>query len=202
MVCGDGTANVVTFQAAKIKKGQRVFANTGDASMGYDLPAAIGAAVASDGRSVICLAGDGSLQLNIQEMQTVYHNRLPIKLFIMNNNGYLSIRLSQRNMFHRVTGESPQSGVSFPDVVKIAEAYGLPAIRIGSSNLEVGIQRVLREPGPIVCDVLLDPEQPFEPRIASRQLPDGSIVSSPLEDMFPFLSDEELRENLFIPSLR
>ena len=202
VVCGDGTANVVTFQAAKIKKGQRVFANTGDASMGYDLPAAIGAAVASDGRSVICLAGDGSLQLNIQEMQTVYHNRLPIKLFIMNNNGYLSIRLSQRNMFHRVTGESPQSGVSFPDVVKIAEAYGLPAIRIGSSNLEVGIQRVLREPGPIVCDVLLDPEQPFEPRIASRQLPDGSIVSSPLEDMFPFLSDEELRENLFIPSLR
>lgn len=172
VICGDGTANVVTFQAAQIKKGQRIIANTGDASMGYDLPAAIGAAVAGEGGRVICLAGDGSLQLNIQELQTIVHNRLPIKLFVLNNEGYLSIRLSQKNMFKRVTGEGPQSGVSFPDIVKVAEAYGIPAMRIGYDDLEAGIQTALENPGPFVCDVLLDPDQPFEPRISSRQLPE------------------------------
>ncbi len=202
VVCGDGTANVVTFQAATIKKGQRVIANTGDASMGYDLPAAIGAAAAQNGKRIVCLAGDGSLQLNIQELQTVFHNNLPVKLFVLNNNGYLSICLSQINMFKRLTGEGPQSGVSFPDIVELAEAYGLPAIRVGYEGLEKVIQDVLERPGPFVCDILLDPEQAFEPRITSRQLPDGRIVSSPLEDMFPFLSDGELNDNLFIPSLR
>ena len=202
VVCGNGTANVVTFQAATIKRGQRVIANTGDASMGYDLPAAIGAAAAQSGKRIICLAGDGSLQLNIQELQTVFHNNLPIKLFVLNNNGYLSIRLSQINMFKRLTGESPQSGVSFPDIVKLAEAYGIQAIRVGYEGLEKVIQDILERPGPFICDVLLDPEQAFEPRITSRQLPDGRIVSSPLEDMFPFLSDDELNDNLFIPSLR
>ncbi len=202
VVCGNGTANVVTFQAATIKSGQRVIANTGDASMGYDLPAAIGAAAARSGKRIICLAGDGSLQLNIQELQTVFHNNLPIKLFVLNNNGYLSIRLSQINMFKRLTGESPQSGVSFPDIVKLAEAYGIQAIRVGYEGLEKVIQDILERPGPFICDVLLDPEQAFEPRITSRQLPDGRIVSSPLEDMFPFLSDDELNDNLFIPSLR
>jgi acetolactate synthase I/II/III large subunit len=202
VVCGDGTANVVTFQAATIKKGQRVIANTGNASMGYDLPAAVGAAVAQNGKRVICLAGDGSLQLNIQELQTVFHNKFPIKLFVLNNNGYLSIRLSQQNMFKRVTGEGPLSGVSFPDMVKLADSYGLPAVRIGYDGLEQSIHSVLNTTGPVVCDVLLDTEQPFEPRITSRQLADGTIVSSPLEDMYPFLSDDELNQNLLIPSLR
>ena len=167
--------------------------------MGYDLPAAIGAAVAREGERVICLAGDGSLQLNIQELQTVVHNRLPIKLFVLNNEGYLSIRLSQKNMFKRLTGESPKSGVSFPDMVKIAEAYGIPALRIGYDELEKGIQEVLIQTGPVVCDVLLDPDQPFEPRISSKQLPDGRIVSSNLEEMYPFLDDQELAENMLVP---
>ncbi len=202
IVCGDGTANVVTFQAARVQKGQRILANTGDASMGYDLPAAIGAAVAQGGARVICLAGDGSLQLNIQELQTVFHNKLNIKLFVLNNKGYLSIRLSQQNMFKRLTGEGPGSGISFPDIVKLADSYGIPSTRIGYDRLEKGICTVLETEGPVVCDVLLDPEQPFEPRITSRQLADGTIVSSPLEDMFPFLSDVELQDNLFIPSLR
>jgi len=201
VVCGNGTANVVAFQAANIQKGQRLIANTGDASMGYDLSAAIGASLAHGGR-VICLAGDGSLQLNIQELQTVFHHHLPVKLFVLNNNGYLSIRLSQLNMFKRVTGEGPDSGISFPDIIKVAEAYGLPANRIGYEQLEEGVQKALETPGPFVCDVMLDPEQSFEPRIASRQLDDGRIVSSPLEDMYPFLSAEELKENLFIRSLR
>jgi acetolactate synthase I/II/III large subunit len=199
VVCGNGTANVVAFQALFIKKGQRIFANTGDASMGYDLPAAIGAAVAREGKRVICLAGDGSLQLNIQELQTIVQNQLPIKLFILNNEGYLSIRLSQKNMFKRLTGEGPKSGVSFPDIVKIAEAYGIPARRIGYDELEKGIQDVLAQTGPVVCDVLLDPDQPFEPRISSKQLPDGRIVSSNLEEMYPFLDDQELAENMIAP---
>lgn len=199
VACGDGTANVVTFQAARIKKGQRIFANTGDASMGYDLPASIGACVASKGRKVICLAGDGSLQLNIQELQTIVQYNLPIKLFVLNNNGYLSIRLSQRNMFGRVTGESSKSGVSFPDIVKIAGAYGIPAIRITYEDIDDGIVFALNHPGPIICDVFLDPDQPFEPRISSKQLPNGQIISSNLEDMFPFLEEQEMADNMLVP---
>lgn len=199
VVCGDGTANVVTFQAAKLRAGQRLIANTGDASMGYDLPAAIGAAVAQNGKRIICLAGDGSLQLNIQELQTIFHYQLPIKLFILNNNGYLSIRLSQVNMFKRTTGESAQSGVSFPDIIKVAEAYGIPSIRIEYAQLDSGIQSALQMSGPVICDVLLDPNQPFEPRVSARQLPDGKIVSSNLEDMSPFLTEQELAENRIVP---
>jgi acetolactate synthase-1/2/3 large subunit len=199
IVCGNGTANVVTFQAMQVKKGQRIIANTGDASMGYDLPAALGAAVAREGGRVICLAGDGSLQLNIQELQTIIHNHLPVKVFVLNNNGYLSIRLSQMNIFKRLTGESLESGVSFPDIVKVAEAYGLPAVRIGYNQLESGIRDVLAHPGPFICDVLLDPDQPFEPRISSKHLPDGRIVSSNMEDMFPFLNLQELADNMLVP---
>jgi acetolactate synthase-1/2/3 large subunit len=202
IVCGNGTANVVAFQAANLKQGQRLIANTGDASMGYDLPASIGTAVARNGKRVICLAGDGSLQLNIQELQTVFHHQLPIKLFVLNNGGYLSIRLSQANMFKRLTGESAKSGVSFPDIVKVAEAFGIPAMRIGYDQLESGIQSTLQMPGPVVCDVLLDPDQPFEPRVSARQLPDGKIVSSNLEDMTPFLNEKELAENMLVPFAR
>jgi len=200
VVCGDGTANVVAFQALNIKKGQRLIANTGDASMGYDLPAAVGAAVARGGKRVVCLAGDGSLQLNLQELQTVVHNHLPIKLFVLNNDGYLSIRLSQQNMFKRLTGEGPESGVSFPDIVKLANAYGIPALRIGYESIDAGIEEVLSVTGPTICDVLLDPDQPFEPRVSSKQLPDGRIVSSNLEDMSPFLDEKELAENMIVQS--
>jgi acetolactate synthase-1/2/3 large subunit len=199
VVCGDGTANVVTFQAANIKRDQMVFANSGDASMGYDLPAAVGAAIARGGKRVICLAGDGSLQLNIQEFQTIVHHQLPVKLFVLNNDGYLSIRQSQKNMFKRLTGAGKESGVSFPDIVKVAEAYGIPATRIDFANMNAVMQSVLEVDGPVVCDVLLDPEQPFEPRVSARQLPNGQMVSSNLEDMSPFLSDQEFAENMLVP---
>jgi len=199
IVCGNGTANVVTFQAGKLQKGQRLIANTGDASMGYDLPAAIGVAFSRPGARVICIAGDGSLQLNLQELQTVVHHHLPVKIFVLNNNGYLSIRLSQANMFHRLTGESQQSGVSFPDILKVAQAYNIPAMRIGYKQVEKGILDVLQMPGPVVCDVLLDADQPFEPRVSSRQLPDGRIISSNLEDMTPLLDEKELAENMLVP---
>ncbi|MEB2334435.1 MAG: thiamine pyrophosphate-binding protein [Anaerolineaceae bacterium] len=199
VVTGNASACIISFQTAKIKLGQRLFSNSGSASMGYDLPAAIGAAIAGGGRRVICLAGDGSLQLNIQELQTVAHYQLPIKLFVLNNSGYLSIRTSQKGFFGDVVGESAASGVSFPDTMKLAQAYGIPAWRLDSEDFSERIDEILAASGPVICEVVIDPAQGFEPRQASRQLPDGRIVSAPLEDMFPFLEREELRENLLIP---
>lgn len=201
VVCGNGAANVVTFQAAKIKRGQRLFCNTGDASMGYDLPAALGASIAAPTHRVLCMAGDGSLQLNIQELQTMKQLNLNVILFVLNNNGYLSIRLSQNNFFKRLVGESPASGVTFPDTLKLADAYGLPSMKIDAQNFESGLKQVLASSGPLVCEVILNPDQPFEPKISSRQLPDGKIVSAPMEDMFPFLPREEMLSNLLIPPL-
>jgi acetolactate synthase-1/2/3 large subunit len=193
--CGNASACIVPFQVMKIKKGQRLVSNSGSASMGYDLPASIGAAVARDGRRVICLAGDGSLQMNIQELQTVVHHRLPIKIFVLNNSGYLSIRSTQRNFFGRITGESSASGVSFPDFVKVASAYGMPALRVDRVSDLPHVREILDQPGPALVDVILDPEQEFEPRSRAKQLPDGRIVSPPLEDMYPFLGAEELAAN-------
>lgn len=199
VVAGNATACIVSFQTAFLKKGQRLFSNSGAASMGHDLPAAVGAAVARGGQRVVCLAGDGSLQLNIQELQTIVHHQLPIKLFVLNNDGYLSIRLTQTNFFGRLVGEGPRSGVSFPDIVKVATAYGLPAVRLDGADFASRLSEVLAMPGPVVCDVVLDPQQLFEPKTSSRQLPDGRMVSAPLEDMFPFLDREELLSNLQIP---
>lgn len=201
VVTGNATACIVSFQVGHIKKGQRLFSNSGSASMGYDLPAAIGAAFAAPGRRVVCLAGDGSLQLNIQELQTVAHHQLPIKLFVLNNDGYLSIRSTQSNFFGTLVGESRRSGVSFPDYVKVAQAYGLPALHLNQADFVRPLREVLDTPGPLVCDVVLDPNQGFEPRSSSKQLPDGRIVSAALEDMYPFLEREELLSNLFIPPL-
>ncbi len=199
VICGNATACIVTYQTARLKKGQRLISNSGSASMGHDLPAAVGAAVARGGKRVICLAGDGSIQLNIQELQTIAHHRLPVKLFVLNNQGYLSIRGTQDSFFQRRIGEGPGSGISFPDTLKLADAYGLPSMRIRPENCGAAIEEALAIDGPVVCEVMLDPEQRFEPRLASRRLDDGRMVSSPLEDMFPFLDRDELRENLLIP---
>jgi acetolactate synthase-1/2/3 large subunit len=200
VVTGNATACIASFQAAKIKKGQRLFSNSGSASMGYDLPAAIGASFAApDGAQVICLAGDGSIQMNIQELQTLMQHQPAVKVFVLNNNGYLSIRTSQGNFFKRLIGEGPASGVSFPDYCKVAQAYGLAARRLDTPEFAAGIREVLRMPGPVVCEVMLDDTQQFEPRMSSRQLEDGRIVTPPLEDMFPFLSREELASNVRRP---
>lgn len=197
VVCGDATATIVPFQAARIQRGQRLISNSGSASMGYDLPAAVGAAVARRGRRVICLAGDGSLQLNIQELQTIRHHRLPVKLFVLDNGGYLSIRTTQENFFGATIGTGPGDGISFPDYVAIAAAYGIPAVRLlEPAALDETIAGVLGADGPVVCQVLLDPKQGFEPRIKSRVMPDGSIVSPALDDMFPFLDPEDLPRNM------
>jgi acetolactate synthase-1/2/3 large subunit len=200
IACGDATATIVTFQCADIRPGQRLISNSGAASMGHDLPSAIGAAVARPGKRVICLAGDGSLQMNIQELQTIAHHRWPIKLFVLNNGGYLSIRQTQASFFGLQVGAGPESGVSFPDPVKLATAYGLPASRLEGPEFLEGLRRVLASPNPEVCEVILDRAQGFEPKLTSRRLPDGRMVSSPLEDMAPFLSREELRSNMIVPT--
>jgi acetolactate synthase-1/2/3 large subunit len=195
VVCGNASACIVPYQTAHLQAGQRLISNSGAASMGYDLPAAVGAAIGRDGRRVVCLAGDGSIQLNIQELETIAHHRLPVKIFVLDNGGYLSIRQTQSNFFGHLVGESPASGVSFPDMAKIAEAYGISAMRLESSLEFASIQALLDAPGPALCHVRLDPAQEIEPRMKSRQLPDGSMVSPNLEDMYPFLPPEELNEN-------
>jgi acetolactate synthase I/II/III large subunit len=196
VICGDATACIVSFQVMQIRMGQRLISNSGSASMGYDLPAAVGAAVARGGGRVICMAGDGSLQLNIQELQTIKHHQLPVKLFVLNNGGYLSIRTTQSNFFGRQMGSGPESGVSFPDFVKVGCAYGIPSTRIERAADMPKVQAALDQPGPALIDVMLDPKQEFEPRIKSKQLPDGKIVTPALEDMYPFLDPDELASNI------
>jgi acetolactate synthase-1/2/3 large subunit len=199
VVCGDGTACVATFQVATIRAGQRMFTNSGCASMGYDLPAAIGAAFARGGGRVICLGGDGSLHLNIQELQTVKQHNLNLKIFVINNDGYLSIRQTQNAYFGRLVGEGPHSGLSFPDYIALGKSYGLQVARIEAGDHCDAIARALALPGPILCEVFVDPCQQFEPKLASRLLSDGRMISSPLEDLAPFLNREELAENMLVP---
>lgn len=200
IVCGDGTACVTTFQAAAIKKGQRLFHNSGCASMGYDLPAAIGAGTAlPDHKRIICIAGDGSIMMNLQELQTIMHHHLPVKIFIFNNRGYHSIRQTQHNFFaDNIVGCGTESGLSFPDFRKIAEAFEMRFQRVEHHGDVPGvIAQVLALPGAIMTEVILNLEQAFEPKLSSKKLEDGTMITANLEDMAPFLSREELEKNRF-----
>jgi len=201
VVTGDGSACVITFQAADLKRDQRLYTNSGCASMGYDLPAAIGAHYAAPDRRVVCLAGDGSVMLNLQELQTIAGNHLPITVFLLNNDGYSSIRQTQQNYFpDNVVGCGPESGLTFPDFASLGTAFGFDVHRCSRHDeLAVTIRNALAGDGPQLVEVMLDPEQPFSPKLASRQLDDGRMVSSPLEDMAPFLPREELAENMLVP---
>jgi acetolactate synthase-1/2/3 large subunit len=198
-VCGNGSACVCTFQAAYIKKRQRLYTNSGCASMGYDVPAAIGAYQAAQ-KPIVCIAGDGSLQMNLQELQTIRHNLMDIKVFVLNNDGYHSIRQTQTSFFGKpLVGVNAQSGVSFPSTEKIAYAYGLPYFKIDkTAMLDQTIEKVLFQNGPALCEVILDSMQAFEPKLSSRKLQDGTMVSSSLEDMYPFLDRKEFEENMLI----
>lgn len=203
IVTANGSACVVSFQAAKIKKGQRLWTNSGCASMGYDLPAAIGAAKASGGKTIICLAGDGSIMMNLQELQTIAGLQLSIKIFILNNGGYSSIFQTHRNFFNGIeVGAGPKSGVSLPKFEKIARAFDLPYYSCSDlADMSSAIEATLDCAGPVICEVLLDPDQPFAPKLGAKQHPDGRITSPPLEDMSPFLPREELIQNLLIKPL-
>lgn len=199
-VFGNGTACVSSYQSLRIYENQKVVVNSGCASMGYDLPAAIGACFANGKKDTICVTGEGSLQMNIQEFQTIIHNKLPIKIFVLNNAGYISIRNTQNNFFkgHKV-GSDKDSGVSFPNIVKLAEVYGFEACRIENQlNLKGELEKILSKPCAVVCEIMLSPTEKMEPKLSSKIKPDGKMVSKPLEDMFPFLPREEFYKNMII----
>ncbi len=203
-VVGNGSACVVGSHGYVIKKDQRFIINSAIATMGYDLPAAIGACAAEDYNSdIICVSGDGSIQMNIQELQTIISHNMPIKIYIINNGGYHSMRQTMSNFF----GGQPLVGVgveshdlSFPDMSKLAPAYGFKYFS-ARSNSELGgtIERTLSEKGPLICEIFVTTTQRFEPKSATKCLEDGTLVSAPLEDLAPFLPDEELKENMIVP---
>lgn len=202
IVLANGSACIIGSQATVMKQRSRLIENSGTAAMGYDLPAAVGACFANRKRRVVCFSGDGSIMMNLQELQTIAHHGLPVKIFVFNNRGYVSIRQTQDNIFsgHHV-GEGPETGVSFPDFVKVAKVFGLEATRIHDHDEMVSVARwALDRPGPVLCDVMIDPGQTFMPKVMAEKLPDGTIVSKPLEDMYPFLDRDEFRHNMLVPA--
>lgn len=200
VVSANGTACVVSFQAGELKPGQRLWTNSGCATMGYDLPGAIGACKASGGKPTVCLAGDGSIMMNLQELQTIVGNKLPIKIFLLNNSGYASIFQTHRNFFNGVeVGGGPKSGVTFPDFSRLSDAFDLPFRRCTRhEEMAQGIADTMAVNGPAICEIMLDENLAFAPKLGAKQWPDGRITSPPLEDLSPFLSREELRDNMII----
>lgn len=205
VVVGNGSANVVCGHANIMKKGQRFISNSGIASMGYGLPASIGACIADSTHDIILVTGDGSIQMNLQELQTVIGRWLPIKIFVINNGGYHSIRQTQKNFFGEpLIGIGVDSkDLTFPSMEKLAWAYGFPYVSIhGNRELDEKLEEALAIDGPVICEVFVTLDQNFEPKSAAKKLPDGTMVSPPLEDLAPFLSDEEMDENMIIPRIQ
>ena len=199
----NGACCVVGNQAYVIQKGSRMANNSAIASMGYGLPAAIGTCIGGGRRMTICLEGDGSIMMNLQELQTVLTNNLPIKLFLINNNGYHSIRITQTNLFsnHCKVGIGPESSdLSFPDFEKIAKAFGYSYFSAHSNEeMKLVVDEVLKADGTVFCEIFTDTKQVWEPKSSTKKLEDGTLVSPPLEDLAPFLPREELERNMFIP---
>lgn len=199
----NGACCVAGHQAYVIKKGSRFANNNAVASMGYGLPAAIGTCIGGGRKPTVCLEGDGSIMMNLQELQTIVTNRLPVRIFLINNSGYHSIRITQNNLFseHTKVGIGPESGdLSFPVYEKVAYAFGLPYFRVdGKSDMRSVIESALACDGPAFCEVFTDTVQVWEPKSSAKRLADGRIVSPPLEDLAPFLPREELKKNMFIP---
>lgn len=193
IACGDATACIVPFQCGPLHGSQRMFSNSGSASMGYDLPAAIGAAIAAPDRRVICLAGDGSIMMNIQELQSIHALGKHIKVFVLDNGGYLSIKQSQKNYFGRESGCSPESGLTFPNFERVAAGFGLKSTTLHVDHWQADLASFLAAPGAAVCVVPLDRIQEFEPRLKSR-LVDGVLQTPELDDMHPFLPESELHD--------
>ncbi len=210
-VVGNGSACVVGGHSYIIKKGQRFISNSAIASMGYDLPAAIGAYVANldckkYDEELILVTGDGSIQMNLQELQTILHHRMNIKIFLINNGGYHSIRQTQAKFFadKPMVGIGEESGdLSFPDMEKLAAAYGYPYVSAKTNGeLAAAVEKAYRAKGPFICEAFVSREQNFEPKSSGKQLPNGKMVSPPLEDLVPFLSDEEMDENMIVPRMQ
>lgn len=203
IVVGDGTAFTCTYQSIRLKNSSRLIGNIGSAPMGYDISAAIGACIANGKKRVVCIAGDGSIQLNIQELQTIVYHKFPIKIFLFNNDGYVAIRNTQINFFKHLVGESPKSGISFPDMRKIARAYGIPFARASShKGLKQSIKRALACKGSYMLEIMMDPMQPLIPKVSSYTTSEGKLISKPMEDMWPFLPREEFYKNMIVKPLK
>ena len=192
-----GTSFTCTMQSFQAKDNQRLFTSSGLASMGYGLPAAIGACIGSKKQRVICIAGDGGLMFNLQEFQTVKHYKLPIKIFVIDNNGYLTQKLMQIKNFKRYVGAHPKSGVSCPDFIKIAKSFGFETSTINSDTTQKkNLSKILKDNKPHVCVVKIHPMQPLHPRVVMRMNKDGSFNRVGLESVYPFLNEKEHINNL------
>jgi acetolactate synthase-1/2/3 large subunit len=198
-----GSCSEITMQAFKVKKGQRILNTPGLGAMGFGLPASIGACLASSKKRTISVIGDGGLQHNIQELEVISRLNLPIKLFVLNNNGYASIRATQTRYFdNNFVCCDPSSGLTVPDTREIASAYGLKTAKITNHRkMKENVGRVLNTEGPVVCEVMVDPMLQTAPKLSSEVKPDGSIISKPLEDLWPFLDRKEFYSNMIIPPL-
>ena len=200
IITGDGTAAVITFKAAKLKKNQRLFTNKGCASMGYDLPAIIGAFFSNNKNDLICITGDGSIMMNLQELQTISGYKIPAKIFILNNEGYHSIRQTQHNYFNgREIGCGKNSGLTFPSFKKIANAFNFKYFRIRNIlDCKRKIKSILNYKKALICEVNIDKKQLFEPRIVSYKDSEGKLKTPPLEEMSPILSKKTFNETMII----
>lgn len=201
VVLANGAACVAGLQAIETRQGQKVFTNAGASSMGYGIAASVGASTAKKHGSTICIEGDGSIQMNLQELQTIVHNKLNIKIFWINNDGYHSIKQTQNAMFNAkergLIGADKDSGISFPEAKGIANAYNLKYYKISKTSELEKLKNILKKDGPLLCEVVTDPYEKFEPKLQSKMLDDGSFYTPPLDDMFPFLSREEMKANKF-----
>jgi acetolactate synthase-1/2/3 large subunit len=204
MVCttASGSGIEIFLLCYEAKKGQRVFHNRGTGAMGFALPAAVGACLAREGQRTICVDGDGGFQFNVQELETIRRHHLPIKVFVLNNQGYASIRTSQARYFQRLVGSDPASGMTLPDTLAVAGAYGIRGMRIaGGDDVRAKVREALTASGPLVVDVMLPPEEPRQPSVVSAPRADGAMVSKPLEDLWPFLDRDEFRRNMIVPPI-
>ena len=204
LVSGSSGAGIEIFLlACPMRTGQRIFHTAGLGSMGFALPASIAVCMAGNRQRTVCVDGDGGFQFNIQELETVARLNLPIKFFVLNNDGYASIRASQANYFGSASiGCDSRTGLTVPDLSKVAGAYGIASVVIHDQrNLESDVKRILEMPGPVVCDVHVIPDESRAPRLSSYQKPDGSFVSRPLEDLWPFLPREEFLANMIVEPL-
>jgi|TARA_B110000259_G_scaffold2368_1_gene2810 acetolactate synthase-1/2/3 large subunit len=194
-----GLSFVGTHQAFKVKKNQKLFTNSGHAPMGWGLPASIGAYFSNKNRNTICLTGEGGIQMNIQELATIKHHKIPIKIFIYNNGGYLTIKQTQQHGFNgRIMGSDKSSGISFPDYKKISEAHEIDYIKIeNNTNLDKKIKSILKNKKPLICELFMDHNQDQKPKAINKRLPNGKTIPTTFEDMYPFLEENTIKENLY-----
>ena len=190
-----GTSFTCTMQAFKTKKNQRLFTSSGIAAMGFGLPGIIGAYFADKKKSPVCISGDGGLMFNIQEMQTIINYKIPLKLFIINNGGYLTMKLMQRKNFKKFVGADDNSGLTLPKFLHVAKSFGFDTYKIDKEkNLKEKIKKILKSKKPTVCEIITPPMQELVPRVQTQMNKDGSFQPAMLDNMYPFLGIKKVNE--------